>query len=122
MSTAQELHRQAMAAALAADEARALSTGSGPADVRARARGLLFQAFDYERQAARSVDPTLEPSRSVLYRSAASLALECDLPAEALQLIAEARHGAPPPEIDAELTEVERLCQRLLGTMYQHAS
>ena len=120
MSPAQEFHRQAMAAARAADEARALCTGSGPAD--ARARGLLFQAFDYERQAARSVDPTLEPSRSVLYRSAASLALECDLPAEARQLIAEARHGAPPPEIDAELTEVERHCQRLLGTMYQHAS
>ena len=45
--------RHADVAARAADEARALSTGSGPAEARARARGLLFQAFDYERQAAR---------------------------------------------------------------------
>lgn len=81
-SPTEELHRQAMAAARAADQERAIESGSGLAD--ARARGLLFQAFDSERQSARSVDPTLDPSHSVLYRSAASLAFEGDLPAEAL--------------------------------------
>jgi hypothetical protein len=73
-------------------------------------------ATNYFRQAmeleASSADKLLanlaaEPSRSILYRSAASLALEClDLP-RAEQLAARGLMGNPPAEIAAELRGVQ---------------
>lgn len=73
----------------------------------------LRQAFDRERQAAELTVPDLklEPTRSVLHRSAASLALECGQLREAERLIAAALSGEPPDEIAEELRD-------LLGQVY----
>jgi hypothetical protein len=72
------------------------------------ARERLLQAFDRERQAADRVagDVSLEPTRSVLHRSAASLALECGALREAERLIATALSGDPPEEIAEELRDL----------------
>lgn len=74
------------------------------------------RAFELERDAARSVadDVDFEPSRSILLRSAASLALECGRHREAEELIARALAGSPPAEIAEELRDL--LEQVTLGT------
>jgi hypothetical protein len=95
------LHREAVELADQADDARR----RGDLD---RSASLLRSAFEKERDAAvRLVDELdLEPSRSVLYRSAASLALECGLWRDAERLIATALAGEPPTEIAEELREL----------------
>jgi hypothetical protein len=72
------------------------------------ARRLFYEAFDYERRAAEMVVPDLaaEPTRSVLLRSAASLAAECGEWREAERLIAVALSGNPPVEIAEELRDL----------------
>src|SRR5207247_4125833 len=72
------------------------------------ARQRLHQALDHERQAADLVagDLSQEPTRSVLHRSAASLALECGALREAERLIAAALSGNPPDEIAEELRDL----------------
>jgi hypothetical protein len=68
---------------------------------------LYQQAFDMEQYVALQVaKTTLEPSRSVLLRSAASLAYICGRYDDAIRLIATALEGKPPAEIVAELHEV----------------
>ena len=70
---------------------------------------LMEQAFEKEAEAARrmAADPaTLEPTRSVLLRSAAALALECNKIREAEQLISTALAGNPPSEIAEELRDL----------------
>ena len=53
-------------------------------------------AFAYERNAADLVaDETIEPTRSVLHRSAATLALECGEIAEARRLVRQGQQNAP---------------------------
>jgi hypothetical protein len=97
MNTTRELHKQAMGMA---DEAFI-----------ARREGLheqaiqLFQdAYELEFEAARRT--TKEPGRSVLHRSAATLALHGQLLREAEKVVALALTGDPPPEIANELREV----------------
>lgn len=80
-----------------------------------RARHLFFDAFQWEREAARSIKLELEPTRSILCRSAASLALDCDLPGEALELVRLARLGEPPTPIATELDGIERRSHQLPG-------
>ena len=72
------------------------------------AMGLLHEAFQLERQAAIQVEPSSsnEPTRSVLLRSAASLAMECGETREAERLIAMALVGNPPHEIAEELRDL----------------
>jgi hypothetical protein len=81
------------------------------ADVRgdyATAANAFQQAYELERRAALLlVDyPSAEPSRSVLLRSAASLALDCQQFREAERLVAIALAGDPPDEICEELRDV----------------
>jgi len=66
------------------------------------------EAFEKEREAALHLvgKTESEPSRSVLYRSAASLALECGEPREAERLIGFALSGKPPDEIAEELRDL----------------
>jgi hypothetical protein len=101
MSQIQVLHQQAM------DLAEAAAV--------ARLRGALEQAEQFTRQAfeqethaafltANSLDA--EPTRSVLHRSAASLAIECGELQTAERLIATALSGNPPPEIADELKDL----------------
>jgi hypothetical protein len=69
------------------------------------------RAFELEKQAAELIAPYLEeePSRSVLHRSAASLAMQCGEYREAERLICIGLLGNPPSEIAEELREVQDL-------------
>jgi hypothetical protein len=73
-----------------------------------RAKTLFKKAFVLERDAATSVadDHKAEPSRSVLLRSAASLAIDCGDHRESERLIAIALSGNPPPVLAAELRDL----------------
>ena len=66
------------------------------------------QALELETQAAEMLkdDLSKEPSRSVLYRSAASMAMSCEEYRQAEKLIATALAGNPPEEIAEELRDL----------------
>lgn len=91
------LHRKAMRLAHEAE------TASGD-----RARRLARQAFEAERAAAELLYDALEeePSRSILFRSAAILGLECNECREAERLAAAGLSGRPFDDVAAELREV----------------
>jgi len=74
----------------------------------ARYATLSRSALDMEEDAAHRFRflPEFEPTRSVLYRSAASLALDCDEVRRAERLIAEALAGEPPANIAEELRDL----------------
>jgi|GEM_PF-299795 uncharacterized protein YjbI with pentapeptide repeats len=98
MNQIQTLHQQAM------DLAENAFTVKLRGD-RTQADQLLRQAFAKEAEAAALVanDLDAEPTRSVLHRSAASLAIECGEFQTAERLIATALAGNPPQEIAEEL-------------------
>lgn len=101
MSDLKTLHRQAMDFAEMAEIAKL----RGELE---QAAGLFQQAFEHERDAANLVksDFSAEPTRSILYRSAASLALDHGKPREAERLIAIALTGEPPQDIAEELRDL----------------
>lgn len=68
----------------------------------------LRKALEVETQAAERLKDDLdeEPSRSVLYRSAASMAMSCEEYRQAEKLIATALAGNPPEEIAEELRDL----------------
>ncbi|MDP9313659.1 MAG: hypothetical protein M3R24_22730 [Chloroflexota bacterium] len=98
MTTVRSLHDEAMNLAQLALVAR----HTGDID---QATILARQAFEHERQAAELVPEGLEsePTRSIMYRSAASLAYQCREYRIALQLIAKGLAGYPPPRVEQEL-------------------
>ena len=68
---------------------------------------LRYLAFKVERFAAQELQYLdIEPTRSVLYRSAASLAFQCREFEQAIELIKVGLAGNPPAEIRAELEEL----------------
>jgi hypothetical protein len=73
-----------------------------------QAKASFRRAFALERKAADLIanEEGLEPTRSVLHRSAASLALECGEHREAEKLIGRALAGNPPEEIAEELRDL----------------
>lgn len=97
MSDLNELHDQAMELADDADVARR----RGKLD---EANALYYQAYKLELEVAQSVN--VEPSRSVMYRSAAALALECNLLDEAQAMAQAGLTGETPLEIIDELQEI----------------
>ena len=101
MSTVRELHHQAMELASLAFLAR-------HAGDLAQAQALARQALPYEVAAAEQLVDQLdeEPTRSLLYRSAASLAMQGGEFAEAERLIEVGLAGHSPPAIAAELHEL----------------
>jgi hypothetical protein len=101
MSQIQVLHQQAMDLAEAAAVARLRNAPE-------QAVQLTRQAFEQEFQAAALIASKLdaEPTRSVLHRSAASLAIECGELRTAERLIAIALSGNPPLEIAEELKDL----------------
>ena len=101
MSKLQEIHKQAMDLAEQSDLAK-LRGDTG------RVQEILHQALALELKAAQMVtdDLTAEPTRSVLHRSAASLAIECGELQTAEKLIARALAGAPPSNIAEELKDL----------------
>lgn len=74
----------------------------------AKAQPLLRKAFELERQAAELLftEFDVEPTRSVLFRSAATLAQRCGEHREAERLIAMGLSGRPPEEIADELRDL----------------
>jgi hypothetical protein len=71
-----------------------------------QALALFGEAYDMEKKAAYMAASDDEPTRSVLLRSAASLALDCKLPLEAEKLICLALSGQPPEQIAQELRDL----------------
>lgn len=101
MSEVRDLHLRAM---VLVDEA----THARQAGQNERAREVLLDAFRAEREAALRLAPRtdLEPTRSVLLRSAAALAMECGEMRSAESLIAHGLAGDPPDEIADELRDL----------------
>ncbi|MEK8016226.1 MAG: hypothetical protein VSS75_005100 [Candidatus Parabeggiatoa sp.] len=98
MSKVQELHEQAMRLSDQAMVARHYGE-------KERAITLSYQAFEYESQAAALIpdEKASEPTRSILYCSAASLAYDAKKLWEAQQLIVEGLSGYPSPRIKQAL-------------------
>jgi len=73
-----------------------------------RAETLARKAYKYELQAAELIpeSPSSEPTRSILYRSAASLAFQCKEFPIAQRLIAKGLSGFPTPQVEQELKDL----------------
>ena len=101
MSQIQELHKQAMDLAEMAQIAKLKNN----LDLFSQ---LSRQAFEKEQLAAELIvnDLAAEPTRSILYRSAATLAIDCGEIHSAERLIAVALSGNPPTEIAEELKDL----------------
>ena len=101
MSQIQALHQEAM------DLAESALTTKLRGDL-AQADQLLRQAFEKEAEAAALIahDLNAEPTRSVLHRSAASLAIDCGEFRAAERLIMTALTGNPPQETAEELKDL----------------
>lgn len=101
MSQIQKLHLQAM------DLAELAVTTKLKGNLE-QADRLLRKAFERESDAATLMAGNLdaEPTRSILHRSAASLAIDCGDFAAADRLIATALSGNPPQEIAEELKDL----------------
>jgi len=95
---AQNLHREAMEIANKAFEAQKANRHSEYIQ-------LTTAAFEKEKVAAWTLftEMEAEPTRSILFRSAAQLAFNCGKMREAEQLISAALAGSPPIEIRREL-------------------
>jgi len=106
MSEVRKLHDEAMALAEMASVAKL----KGDLE---QAGKLLRQAYDKESKAAELItrEVSLEPTRSILFRSAASLAIDCNEFREAERLIATALSGNPPADIAEELRDLSGLIQ-----------
>ena len=100
MKRAKEFHDRAMKYA----DAAFLAKFKGHAD---EAKRYFEKAFLEEKQAALIIASSdKEPTRSVLHRSAATLALHCGEVREAEKLVASALAGDPPEAIAEELREI----------------
>jgi hypothetical protein len=97
----QELHREAM------DLAEMASVAKLKGDPE-NAENLLREAYKKESDSAKMLvdDYDFEPTRSILFRSAASLAMECNDFRGAERLIAFGLSGNPPEEIADELRDL----------------
>lgn len=101
MKKVTDLHRQAMDLV---DQARMAKVHGDSS----HAEKLLREAFEKERSAALLVEgkKDLEPTRSVLCRSAATLALQCKEIREAERLITLGLSGNPPEEVAEEMRDL----------------
>lgn len=99
MSDVMELHRESMDLA---EEAQFLLRQGDLTG----AQEIFRRAFELERQAAHAMEHGSEPDRSVLFRSAASLALDCGEIRAAEQLLANGLAGEPPEEIGNEIRDL----------------
>ena len=110
MSDIQNLHHQAMNLA----ESAFLQEKKGNADAANRLCQLAFEAELKAANLAAQKD-VAEPTRSVLHRSAATLAIRCGKPEEAKRLIEVGLKGNVPTEIAYELRELlTQLHQRIV--------
>jgi hypothetical protein len=100
-STVADLHHRAMELC----DAALLAEASGEVD---RSRELFREALAFESEAAGRLAPRVdhEPTRSVIHRSAVSMALRAGELDAAGRLIAVALSGDPPVEIAEELKDL----------------
>lgn len=96
MSAVDKFHDEAMEAAFLADQERRRGNQE-------RSEELFDQALDLQLKALREMSETVEPTYSILHRSAGWLALECNKPRLAEQLASKALANEPDPEIAEEL-------------------
>lgn len=101
MKTVRSLHEEAMDMALQGDMVASQKDND-------KAQRYFVDAFEKEREAALLADhlKNPEPGLSILFRSAASLAMQCGRYREGEQLIAKALSGNPSPEIAQELRDL----------------
>lgn len=101
MKTIRELHNESMDCAELAMIAKLRSNYE-------EAEHLYEKALFYELEAIQILDQTdaSEPTYSVLHRSAATLALDCNNPKKAEQIVAKALSHNPPKEIAEELRDL----------------
>lgn len=101
MQRVEELHRESMEHA----EQALLARSRGESET---AMELFLAAFRLEKAAADLLADKLdlEPSRSILHRSAAALALDCGETREAEKLVAQALVGMPPEDVADELRDL----------------
>lgn len=101
--TIRSSHDAAMALADQADAVLASQGDSG------QAKALYAEALQWEMAAVRellgSADADLEPTRTILLRSAASLARLADDAPQAIRLLHHALAGSPPAPLDAEIQQ-----------------
>ena len=73
-----------------------------------REKQFILKAFQAEQKAAMLINryKDLEPTRSVLFRSDASLAFDCGKTKDSEKLISLALEGNPPQEIEKELKDI----------------
>ncbi|MEM7537967.1 MAG: hypothetical protein AAF639_37700 [Chloroflexota bacterium] len=104
MSNVRELHNQAIAYAQQAMREAHLQ------NEHKRVR-LVSEAMKYETQSAELLpaEKSAEPTRSILYRSAASFAYQAGNLQEAEQLIVKGLSGYPTPTTKAQLLDVQSL-------------
>ena len=96
MSALDELHDKAMEKTFFADLER--RRGNSEASMK-----LFEQALDLELKAIEQMAEPIEPTHSILHRSAGWLALDCNRPRKAKQLASNALAHDPPSEIAEEL-------------------
>ena len=111
MSRVRDTHRRAMTLLDEANLARMRGD-------EAQSRELRRQAFEMEKEAAEMLLDSLdkEPTRSILFRSAAILALDCEEYTDAERLIAAGLRGSPPEAVAEQLHELQtRLPANLLA-------
>ena len=99
----QKLHKEAMDLAEKASVARLK-------DDLKNAENLLREAYKKESDSAKMLvdEYDFEPTRSILFRSAASLAMECNRLLSAERLIGFGLSGNPPEEIAEELRSLQK--------------
>lgn len=103
--TVRELHHQAMILAQRADLVR----HGYPEEISEdKIVGLLTEACQLEQRAAEMIpnEPESEPTRSILYLSAASLAYQAGDISQALELVEDGLYGTPPPYIQDQLEQL----------------
>ena len=86
---------------------------------REQAHEFFVQALKYELAAIAQLEAEgrIEPTYSVLHRSAATLALDCNQPKKAAEIVKKALDQNPPQEIAEELHELQhQICLLLEKT------
>lgn len=99
MSPLDKLHDRAMEAAFLADLQRRRGNEE-------QAAKLFDEALAFELEAIAAMTTPVEPTWSILHRSAGWLALDCNQPRQAEQLAAKALASEPPPKIAEELRDL----------------
>lgn len=90
---------------------------------REQAHSFFVQALEYELEAITQleVEGRVEPTYSVLHRSAGTLALDCNQPKKADEIVKKALNQNPPQEIAEELHELQHQIYLVLSPLLSHS-